>query len=200
MLNLSCENELYLHEKEKSWAYQRLRHRRNKTNKISGKELNKKWDKTNRTQKSDKKSKDIVGQKNTQRDRARRHRTVNWDKKSDGKTRQKIGHINSDKIVGQNSRTQKSNKTSDKISSKNIEQKIGQRIGQDSRTKKSNKASHKFGQKIGQKNRLKAVEKFRQKIGQRNRTRHRTINSDKKSDGKKRQKKSDLLFACNFLA
>ena len=200
MLNLSCENELYLHENEKSWAYQRLRHRKNKTNKISGKELNKKSDKTNRTQKSDKKSKDIVGQKNTQRDRARRHRTVNWDKKSHGKTRQKIGHINSDKIVGQNSWTQKSNKTSDKISSKNIEQKIGQRIGQDSRTKKSNKASHKFGQKIGQKTRLKAVKKFRQKIEQRNRTRHRTINLDKKSEGKKRQKNSDLLFASSFLA
>ena len=190
MLNLSCENELYLHENEKSWAYQRLRHRKNKTNKISGKELNKKSDKTNRTQKSDKKSKDIVGQKNTQRDRARRHRTVNWDKKSHGKTRQKIGHINSDKIVGQNSWTQKSNKTSDKISSKNIEQKIGQRIGQDSRTKKSNKASHKFGQKIGQKTRLKAVKK----IPTKNRTKKSNKTSDNKFGQKIRQQKETKKF------
>ena len=54
-----------------------------------GQRIKQKSDKTNRTQKSDKKSEDIVGQKITQRDRTRRHRTINWDKKSDGKTSQK---------------------------------------------------------------------------------------------------------------
>ena len=145
MLKLSCENDLYLHENEKSWAYQRLRHRKNKTNKISGKEWNKKiWQNKSNTK---------IGQKIERYSRTKNHTKRSNKKTSDNKLGQKIrrknqpkiGHINSDKIVG--------NK---------IEQDVGQNIEQKNQTKKSNKASHKFGQKIGQKTKLKAVKKFRQ--------------------------------------
>ena len=94
MLNLSCENEFYLHENEKVMGISKAEtsEKQNEQN-IGQKNETKESDQKNRTQKSDKKnsdksSKEIVGQKMTQRDRPRR-RTANWDKKSVGKTSQK---------------------------------------------------------------------------------------------------------------